>query len=495
MAGRRGGDHPGLVRHQLQATRRPQGGRLGQVHARGGSAVLERPEQRAEQLPAVQAARGGPALTGGGEVGRQEGVGELPGDDRLRHHPALGRRGGRHRLGRRGLLGGRLDSGGPQHLRLEGRGRAGHDGVLGEQRQERGVAGGGLGQDRRQPVEALQLLGTAGGAEALVGLDAGPLLAHQQGDDLERRAPCGPDAAAFGRGLDLAHGAGEHRDDALLIEGAGAPLGTGRGPGGTGLALASSSQELLLSNAPARWPWRCATLHRSQADQAVEPRAIETRCAFHESDELESLVNRPSCTSTTTSTYLTPRPPCRPSDHRSNATSPTAESELSLDEPCGGRCCPDLSPLWCEGSGSSEISDGAALGRPAMTRSLSRVDPVPSETNHLENGNCDNPQTRRNRPWWGIRGRFRFFAELPGSKERLVKVSGAEWERRWPRSGRADEAHGAAHRCDSADSGGGHSGHPGSCRESPGSGATNAFRGQIRRGPESQGTPITDKRG
>ena len=58
---------------------------------------------------------GGPALAGGGEVGRQEGVGELPGEDRLRHDPALGRAGGRRRLGRRGLLRGRLDTGGPQH--------------------------------------------------------------------------------------------------------------------------------------------------------------------------------------------------------------------------------------------------------------------------------------------------------------------------------------------------------------------------------------------
>ena len=58
-------------------------------------------------------------------------------------------------------------------------------------------------------------------ASVLVGvrLDAGALLAHQQGDDLElrahrRHAP----APRWTRGLDLAHGAGEHRDDAVVVE-------------------------------------------------------------------------------------------------------------------------------------------------------------------------------------------------------------------------------------------------------------------------------------
>ena len=166
------------------------------------------------------------------------------------------------------------------------------------------------------------------------------------------------------------------------------------------------------------------------------------------------LVNRPSCTSTTTSTYLTPRPPCRPSDHRSDATSPTAESELSLEELCGGRCCPDLSPYPERRLRQSEISDPARfLGA----------------------------QARRNRPWWGIRGRFRFFAESPGSKGPLVKVSSAEWVRRWrrPRGARR-----GTRRCVDADSGCGHSGHPGSCCESPGSGATSAFKGPAERRPE-----------
>ena len=164
VAGRGRGDQLRLVRHQLQAARRVQGGRRGQGHARRGSAAgaLERAEQRAEQLPAGQAARTGRALPGGREVGGEERVGQLPRDDRLRHDPALGGGGGGRGLRRRDLVGGRLDAGGPQHVPRERPGRVGDDGVLGEQREQRGVADGGLREDRRDPVEALELLGPAG---------------------------------------------------------------------------------------------------------------------------------------------------------------------------------------------------------------------------------------------------------------------------------------------------------------------------------------------
>ena len=73
-------------------------------------------------------------------------------------------------------------------LALERPGRVGDDGVLGEQREERGVADGGLREDRRDAVEALELLGPVRLAAGLVGPDAGALLAQQQGDDLELRA-------------------------------------------------------------------------------------------------------------------------------------------------------------------------------------------------------------------------------------------------------------------------------------------------------------------
>ena len=58
--------------------------------------------------------------------------------------------------------------------------------------------------------------------------------------------PTGVTRPRCGRGLDLAHGAGEHRDDAVVVEVAGAPLAARGGTASAGLALASSSQELLL---------------------------------------------------------------------------------------------------------------------------------------------------------------------------------------------------------------------------------------------------------
>ena len=74
-----------------------------------------------------------------------------------------------------------------------------------------------------------------------VGLDPGALLADEQRDDLELGAHRGHHAAALDGGLDLAHGAGEHRDDALVVEVAHPTLGARGGAAGAGLALASSS--------------------------------------------------------------------------------------------------------------------------------------------------------------------------------------------------------------------------------------------------------------
>ena len=58
--------------------------------------------------------------------------------------------------------------------RLQRLGGVGDGGVLGEQREERGVAGGGLREDRRDAVEPLELLGALGVVEVGVGLRAGP---------------------------------------------------------------------------------------------------------------------------------------------------------------------------------------------------------------------------------------------------------------------------------------------------------------------------------
>ncbi len=166
------------------------------------------------------------------------------------------------------------------------------------------------------------------------------------------------------------------------------------------------------------------------------------------------LVNRPSCTSTTTSTYLTPRPPCRPSDHRSDATSPTAESELSLEEHCGGRCCPDLSPMWCGGCGNRKFGRAARSPRGPGQGGTARG-----------GGSAGGSVSLLSRP-------------VPrGSSSKSQVPSGYG-------DGVGRGAAEGAHRCVDADSGCGHSGHPDSCCESPGSGATSAFSGPAERRPD-----------
>ena len=50
-----------------------------------------------------------------------------------------------------------------------------------------------------------------------VGLHPGALLAHEEGDHLELDAVGRPELAALGLGLDLAHLAGEDRDDGRLV--------------------------------------------------------------------------------------------------------------------------------------------------------------------------------------------------------------------------------------------------------------------------------------
>jgi hypothetical protein len=174
-------------------------------------------------------------------------------DDRLRHHPAGGRHCGLVRLGGRGLLGPRLHPGRDQHVAFELLGRIGDDGVVGQQREQRGVARRGLGQDRRDTVQAPKLLAAVCLGRGLVGVDASTFLPHEQGDDLEPRAYRRRRPATLDGRLDLADGTGEHRQHAGLAV-AGTPpttrrrtgSGTGRGTGSAGPALASSGQELLL---------------------------------------------------------------------------------------------------------------------------------------------------------------------------------------------------------------------------------------------------------
>ena len=86
-------DEPCLVLHELEAARREpvDGRRLGELH-RGGAparAHLERLEQRAEQLPVGEAPHGDDRRGGLREVGREEGVRELPRADGRRNDLVL----------------------------------------------------------------------------------------------------------------------------------------------------------------------------------------------------------------------------------------------------------------------------------------------------------------------------------------------------------------------------------------------------------------------
>ena len=92
-----GGDHRGLVGHQLELAGRVERGRLGQVHAGRGAAELEGAEQRAEQLPRREPAVRATALAADLEVGDEERVGQLVLGDRLRDHAPLAERRGRTR--------------------------------------------------------------------------------------------------------------------------------------------------------------------------------------------------------------------------------------------------------------------------------------------------------------------------------------------------------------------------------------------------------------
>jgi hypothetical protein len=136
------------------------------------------------------------------------------------------------------------DSGAVQQIAPERLGRVRHDGVLGEEGEQPGVTDGGLRQDRRDPVQPLELLGPMGGAAGLVRLDPRVLLAHQQGDRLELRAHRGLHGAAPDGRLDLADGAREQGDDVLAVPPA--SLVARRSTASARLVLASSSHRPLL---------------------------------------------------------------------------------------------------------------------------------------------------------------------------------------------------------------------------------------------------------
>jgi hypothetical protein len=96
--------------------------------------------------------------------------------------------GGGRGLHRRELVGARLDARGPQHVPLERPGLVGDDGVLGDERHEPGITHGALREDRRDAVEAFELLGPVRVAAVLLRPNPGALITQQQGDGPELRA-------------------------------------------------------------------------------------------------------------------------------------------------------------------------------------------------------------------------------------------------------------------------------------------------------------------
>jgi hypothetical protein len=213
VARRRRGNDLGLVPHELATARDLQRGRARQRHARRRPArgALERPQQRPDQLPVREQSR--PVRRRRSrEVGREERVGQLPGDHRLRHDPALHRRRRGLRHGRVGSFRRRLDAGHQAQLPQEGPGVGEQSAVVGEQGEQRPVPRGRARKDRGDAVEPLQLIPAPRLADR-GGLDPGPLLTHEQGNGLEPGAGRRAQPAALHRQLDVARGGREHRDE------------------------------------------------------------------------------------------------------------------------------------------------------------------------------------------------------------------------------------------------------------------------------------------
>ena len=264
----RGLDQLGLVVHQLAALRA--------AGCRAARAAACRPRRRRTRRSG-RAGRAAPRSPAGApwagarrrRRSRGRGTGSRAGAGRRTAGPPGGRP--REQLGLVGLgllflL--ELHAGGRDHLAAQLLGRVGDDGVLGEQGEQRGVAGRGLGQDRGHAVEPLELVGLLGLGELGVGLDPGPLLADQERDDLELGARGRRDRPALGARLDLAYGAREHRDDALVVAVPASVALAGLGPGVSGLALASSGQGL---------PFDCRGPPRAAALLGAVPGASRSR--------------------------------------------------------------------------------------------------------------------------------------------------------------------------------------------------------------------------
>ena len=213
----------GISSRPPAAPQRPR--RLGQRHAgrRAAGGVLERRGAAGRAAPSRRAGAGRAGRGAAPEKsGARNGLASCAGDHRLRHDLALGGR----RSGVADRLAGVLGSGSAsmpaavEHLALAASAAVGDRGVLGEQREQRGVAGGGLGQDRGDAVEPLELLGALRlGAASVSALTRARSSRTSSATTWNLVRTAGAHAAALDGGLDLAHGAGEHRDDALVVAG------------------------------------------------------------------------------------------------------------------------------------------------------------------------------------------------------------------------------------------------------------------------------------
>ncbi len=230
MTLRHRGQEPRLVRHQVEVLGQQEGTRVGQLHARRRArrGLLERVQQRTDQLPAGQPAQH--PRCGLAEVGDQERVGQLCREHGLRQHLALGTYAGRGRCARRLGLRLGLEAGRGLHLTLQPTGAVGDLGVLGQEVEQRRLLGGRLGQDRGDAVEALEHGVALLVGQRVVGTNPRALGAGEQSDRLVARALPRGQLPARDRAFDLAHRLREHRDDALLVP----PPGLGPGAGSLG---------------------------------------------------------------------------------------------------------------------------------------------------------------------------------------------------------------------------------------------------------------------
>ena len=257
-------EEPRLVTHQLEFARGLQRTGLWQVHAgrTASGTVLEGAEQRFDELPVgelVDARRPGLNRT---EVGCEERVGHLQLANRLGNDLPLGGEVFGCGLGRDDqFVRAQLHTCGEEKIAAKSLRGGGHRSIIRQQGDQAGVARRRLGEDAREAVEALLLVGALSLVQARIRLDASTLLAQQQGGHLEPGTIGRFERTLLHGRLDLARGTGEHGNDALVIGPAGAPSLLGRRGTIAAVTAVAASRSLTL-----------ARLSRSRC-QVCSPRA------------------------------------------------------------------------------------------------------------------------------------------------------------------------------------------------------------------------------